>query len=120
MLQSLFKKKTSNPSPDTADSPVESTPSVVVSRCEERPVSPCGTAAWRFAGLTEFIARTEQKCLDIPVPNAGNSPRLGQVRRELRCRMTSRPEGIPQHITRTLESAYRESWRKWREFTGVV
>ena len=74
----------------------------------------------RFAGLPEFIARTEQECVEIALAHAANLPKLSQVRRELRDQMISRPKNNPQHFTCSLESAYRESWRKWRESKGVV
>ena len=91
-----------------------------VALCGERSVSRFGAADLHFAGLPEFIARTEQEYVEIALAHAADLPRLNQIRRELRDRMTSRPENNPQHITRSVESAYRESWRKWCESTGVV
>jgi predicted O-linked N-acetylglucosamine transferase (SPINDLY family) len=37
---------------------------------------------------------------------------LNQVRQSLRARMSA-PEWAPANITRHLETAYREMWRKW-------
>ena len=92
----------------------------VALRSAESPVSRFGAADLRFAGLPEFIAGTEQEYVEIALAHAANLPKLSQVRRELRDRMTSMPENNPQYITRSLESAYRESWRKWCESTGGV
>jgi protein O-GlcNAc transferase len=90
----------------------------VVTLCGENPFSRCGAAVLHFAGLPEFIAGTEQEYVEIALAYAANLPKLSQIRRELRDRMTSRPENNPRHITRSLESGYRESWRKWCECPG--
>jgi predicted O-linked N-acetylglucosamine transferase (SPINDLY family) len=53
--------------------------------------------------------------VEIALAYAANLPKLSQIRRELRDRMTSRPESNPQHITRSLEAAYRGMWQAWCE-----
>jgi protein O-GlcNAc transferase len=63
----------------------------VVTLCGESPASRCGAAVLRFAGLPEFIAGTEQEYVEIALAHAANLPKLNQIRRGLRDRMTSRP-----------------------------
>jgi Predicted O-linked N-acetylglucosamine transferase, SPINDLY family len=125
MLQRLFKKKSSNPSPDKADSPVAPTQSADQSIDLAQALSMASQyyRAGQFSkpeAAYRQIPRTEQKYVEIALAHGANLPKLSQVRRELRDRMTSRPENNPQHFTRSLESAYRESWRKWCESPGVV
>jgi hypothetical protein len=125
MLQRLFKKKLSNPSPDKADSPVVPAPSADLPIDLAQALS----MASQYHGTGQFsqaetacrqIPRTEQEYVEIALAHAANLPKLNQIRRELRDRMTSRPENNPQHFTRSQESAYRESWRKWYESPGAV
>jgi hypothetical protein len=125
MLQRLFKKKLSNPSPDKADSPVEPTPGADQSIDLAQALS----MASQYHGAEQFyqaetanlqIPRTEQAYMEIALARAANLPKLNQIRRELRDRMPPRPEDNPQHFTRSPESAYRESWHKWYQFPGAV
>jgi hypothetical protein len=125
MLQRLFKKKLSNPSPDKADSPAEPTPGADLPIDLVQALS----IASQYHGAKQFsqaetanlqIPRTEQAYMEIALTRAANLPKLNQIRQELRGRMTSRPEDNPQHSTRRLESAYFESCRKWCESPRVV
>jgi len=63
-------------------------------------------------GLTQFIAHTEDEYLQCVLNAADNLPELNRVRQSLRQRMNE-VDCDPATITRQLEDAYREMWRKW-------
>jgi len=63
-------------------------------------------------GLDEFIAHSEDEYVQCAVKFANDLPKLDEVRQSLRARMNA-PACQPATITRHLEAAYRDMWRKW-------
>jgi predicted O-linked N-acetylglucosamine transferase (SPINDLY family) len=63
-------------------------------------------------GLDEFITHSEDEYLQCAIRFANNLPALNQVRQSLRQRMSA-SACDPAAITRQLEAAYRDMWRKW-------
>jgi len=63
-------------------------------------------------GLDEFITHTEDDYLKCAIRMANDLTALNQVRQSLRQRMSA-SACDPAAITRQLEAAYREMWRKW-------
>lgn len=125
MLQRPIKKKSSYPSPDKADSPAAPAQSADKSIDLAQALS----MASQYHDAGQFfevevahrqMPRTEHVCAEVVLVNAANLLELNQIRRELSNRMTSRLEINPLHVTRSLESAYHESWRKWCESLGAA
>ena len=76
--------------------------------------SRCGVALLSRAGLGEFIAYSEEEYLQRAIQFAQDLPGLNRVRQSLRERMSGE-DCNPEIITRHMEAAYREMWRKWCE-----
>jgi predicted O-linked N-acetylglucosamine transferase (SPINDLY family) len=64
-------------------------------------------------GLTELAARTAEQYVGIAVALAGDLPRLGALRASLRDRLRASPLMDAPRFGRSVESAYREIWRRW-------
>ena len=66
-------------------------------------------------GLTELIADTPQRYVEIAVQLADNLERLSSLRASLRGQMAGSPLCDGQTFTRGLEDAYRRMWHRWCE-----
>jgi len=84
----------------------------VVSLTGDHAVSRLSAAHLSRVGLNEFISHSEDDYLQCVLTFANDLPRLSQVRQSLRQRMNA-SECSPANITRHVEAAYREMWRKW-------
>jgi len=78
----------------------------------DHPLSRFGTSLMSRVGLPEFICQTEDEYVQCTIRFANDLPALNAVRQSLRARMSA-PGWAPANITRHLEAAYREMWRKW-------
>jgi predicted O-linked N-acetylglucosamine transferase (SPINDLY family) len=65
------------------------------------------------AGLSELIAETPAKYLELAVNWAGNLERLAGLRSRLRTTMEASPLCDGKRFTRGLEEAYRSMWQRW-------
>jgi predicted O-linked N-acetylglucosamine transferase (SPINDLY family) len=65
-------------------------------------------------GLTDWIARSPDEYVTVAQRHAGDLDRLANVRSTLRGRMAATVCDA-QGVTRGLEEAYREMWRRWCE-----
>jgi predicted O-linked N-acetylglucosamine transferase (SPINDLY family) len=77
-----------------------------------------GRAGLCFAhnlGLPELAARTPEQFVATAVALAGDLPRLGQLRSELRGRMERSPLMDAPRFAHNLDAAYRWMWRRWCE-----
>jgi len=72
----------------------------------------CGVSLMSRVGLPEFICHSEDEYVQCAVKFANDLPALNTVRQSLRARMDA-PACQPATITRHLEAAYLEMWRKW-------
>lgn len=84
----------------------------VVTLAGEHMVSRCAVPLLSRVGLDEFITHNEEDYFQHAVRMAQNLPGLDRIRQSLRERMSASSYG-PQIVTRHLEAAYREVWRKW-------
>lgn len=72
-----------------------------------------GVSLINQVGLTELIAKTPEKYVQIAVNLAQDTDKLANLRAGLRQRMAGSPLCDGAGFTRDLEQAYREMWRKW-------
>jgi protein O-GlcNAc transferase len=75
-------------------------------------VSRVGVAAMSRVGLDQFITHSEEEYLQRAIALVQDLPGLSRIRQGLRDRMGS-ANCEPAAITRHLEAAYRDMWRKW-------
>ncbi|CAG0965394.1 partial protein O-GlcNAc transferase, partial [Rhodocyclaceae bacterium] len=72
-----------------------------------------GVALMEGLGLGEFVAPTEDAYVARVLQLAGNLPRLNAIRQSLRQRIAANLDRDPQRLTRHLEAAYRDIWKRW-------
>ena len=72
-----------------------------------------GASALVSLGLSEWIADTREKFIEIGIRAAGDLGSLVHLRSELRARMAASPLCDARSFTRSLEQAYRALWRRW-------
>lgn len=84
----------------------------VVTLAGEHMVSRCAVPLLSRVGLDEFITHNEEDYFQRAVRMAQDLPGLDRIRQSLRERMSTSNHGS-QTVTRHLEAAYREMWRKW-------
>lgn len=75
-------------------------------------VSRCAVPLLSRAGLNDFITHNEEEYFQNAIKMAQDLPNLNRVRQSIRERMSMK-NCDPLTITRDLEDAYREIWRKW-------
>jgi predicted O-linked N-acetylglucosamine transferase (SPINDLY family) len=63
--------------------------------------------------MPELIARTPDQYVALASTLAGDVARLTALRQTLRERMRSSPLMDAPRFARTVETAYREMWRRW-------
>jgi predicted O-linked N-acetylglucosamine transferase (SPINDLY family) len=76
-------------------------------------VSRIGLSILSTSGLTEFIAQSEDDFVRRAADLAGDLPRLAQCRRTMRQRMKASAFMDAPRLTRHVELACRERWRRW-------
>lgn len=85
----------------------------VITLAGENMVSRCGVTLLSRVGLTDFIVRSEEEYLQRALQFAQDLPELNRIRQSLRGRMDEGSSNGAESITRHLEDAYRDMWRKW-------
>jgi predicted O-linked N-acetylglucosamine transferase (SPINDLY family) len=85
----------------------------VVSLAGQTAVSLAGRSILSNVGLSELVADTPEKYLEIATALATDAPRLVQVRSSLRQRMRTSPLMDPRSFASDIENAYRAMWRAW-------
>ncbi len=75
-------------------------------------VSLVGGAMLSRVGMSEFVTHSEEEYLQRAIQLAQELPSLNRIRQSLRARINA-GDFEPEKITRNLEMAYREVWRKW-------
>jgi predicted O-linked N-acetylglucosamine transferase (SPINDLY family) len=63
--------------------------------------------------LSELVAESPEKYLEISVSLARDRPRLAALRAELRERMERSPLRDSKGFARDVEAVYRQVWRDW-------
>lgn len=84
----------------------------VITLAGEHMVSRCAVPLLSRVGLGEFITHNEEEYFQRAIQIAQDLPGLNRIRLSIRERMSASNHG-PQTVTRHLEAAYREMWRKW-------
>ena len=84
-----------------------------ITLCGKRHVGRVGASILTHVGLTELIAADESDYVAKAVQLAGNIDRLQGLRSSLRQRMINSPICDEKGFARSIETAYREMWRKW-------
>ena len=85
----------------------------VITLVGETPVSRAGWSQLSNLNLRELAATTATKFVQIAVDLASDWPRLSDLRRTLRSRMTQSPLMDAPKFARGIESAYRHMWQTW-------
>jgi protein O-GlcNAc transferase len=85
----------------------------VVTLYGKRYASRMAAGALSALGMTEFIADTAEKYLEIAAGWANDVEGLARLRGGLRDRMRASPLCDGRGFTRSLEQTYRELWRRW-------
>ncbi|MGV8991761.1 MAG: tetratricopeptide repeat protein [Thiobacillus sp.] len=84
----------------------------VITMAGEHMASRCAVPLLSRVGLSEFITHNEKEYLQRATQMAQDLPRLNRIRQSIRDRMSA-SSCEPGTVTRHLEAAYREAWRKW-------
>jgi predicted O-linked N-acetylglucosamine transferase (SPINDLY family) len=85
----------------------------VVTRVGRTVVGRAGLSQLTNLNLTELVGYTDEQFIKIAVELAENLPRLTELRRTLRDRMTASPLTDSLRFAGDMESAYREMWKAW-------
>ncbi len=72
-----------------------------------------GTSQLHNIGLSELIADSQEKYLQIAVELANDIPRLDRLRADMRERVATSPLMDAARFTTDLESTYRKMWHAW-------
>jgi protein O-GlcNAc transferase len=72
----------------------------------------------RVAGLSEWVARSEQEYVKIACELARSPAELARRRAGLRAELLASPLCDHGGVTRELEELYRQLWRRWCEGSG--
>jgi len=84
----------------------------VVTLAGSTAISRQGLSLLSRVGLVDFIAQDHEQYVSIAVQFANNPMGLNRVRQNLRQKVNG-GSYAPEIITRHLETAYRQMWRKW-------
>jgi len=84
----------------------------VITLAGEHMVSRCAVPLLSRVGLSDFITHNEEDYFQRAIQLAQDLPGLDRIRQSIRERMSASNYGS-QTVTRHLETAYREMWRKW-------
>ena len=85
----------------------------VIALAGERHAGRVGVSVLAAAGLDGLIAPTVDDYVDLGAALARDLDRLARMRGELRPRLERTPLGDVKRLTRAIEAAYREMWRRW-------
>jgi predicted O-linked N-acetylglucosamine transferase (SPINDLY family) len=87
----------------------------VITRVGKTVVGRAGFSQLCNLGLPELAAQDDEQFVAIATDWAGDLPRLAQLRRTLRERMSASPLADASRFARNIEAAYRQMWRTWCE-----
>jgi protein O-GlcNAc transferase len=85
----------------------------VITLAGDRHASRMGLSLMTAIGLPEFVAQTPEEYVQIGVRFANDLPKLREIRRTMRDRLTASPLLDGATYTKNLEAAYRHVWKKW-------
>jgi protein O-GlcNAc transferase len=79
----------------------------------ERCAGRMAASALTSLSLTEWVADSPEKFIEIGIRAACDLERLARLRADLRARMAASPLCDAKSFTRSLEQTYRDLWRRW-------
>jgi predicted O-linked N-acetylglucosamine transferase (SPINDLY family) len=82
-------------------------------------VARAGLSVLSAVGLAECVAYTTEQYVDVAARLASDLPRLAELRRGLRQRVTDSPLADARGLAGKLEAAFREMWRRWCQREGA-
>jgi predicted O-linked N-acetylglucosamine transferase (SPINDLY family) len=85
----------------------------VVSRVGRTAMGRAGWSQLSNLKLTELAAHSDDEFVKIAMELAADLPRLSELRRTLRQRLTDSPIMDAPRFARDVEAAYRDMWRHW-------
>jgi predicted O-linked N-acetylglucosamine transferase (SPINDLY family) len=85
----------------------------VVSLAGQAPHARGGASVLSNVGLPELVAQSEDEYVAMALELAKDLPRLAELRSTLRQRMLNSPLTDAPAFARSVESAYRQMWRRW-------
>jgi predicted O-linked N-acetylglucosamine transferase (SPINDLY family) len=83
-------------------------------------VSRGGVSILSNVGLHELIARNPHEYISKVTDLANDLPRLSDLRKNLRSQMQRSPLLDAPRFARSIESAYRQMWRKWPDASPML
>ncbi|HAX78233.1 MAG TPA: hypothetical protein DCY88_21040, partial [Cyanobacteria bacterium UBA11372] len=92
----------------------------VISLAGKSHVSRVGVSLLSSVGLEELIAQSAPEYIQKAVNLANNKNKLQQLRASLRSRMQAAPLTNASLIAQSLETAYRQMWRRWCDSLPVA
>jgi predicted O-linked N-acetylglucosamine transferase (SPINDLY family) len=87
----------------------------VVTRVGATLVGRAGWSQLNNLGKTQWAARSDEEFAPIAAGLAGDLPRLGRLRRELRGQLRASPLCDGPKFARNMENGFRQMWRHWCE-----
>jgi predicted O-linked N-acetylglucosamine transferase (SPINDLY family) len=85
----------------------------VVTLSGKTAVGRVGRSILSNVGLTELVAESADRYVQIAIGLANDPDRLKQLRGELRPRLIASPMMTGERLTRDIEAAYRNAWRRY-------
>ena len=85
----------------------------VISLAGERFIERLSASMLQAVGLGELVADSAEDYIDRAVSLAADMSRRQALRAGLRARLESSPLCDAVDLTRALETAYRQVWRRW-------
>jgi protein O-GlcNAc transferase len=85
----------------------------VVTRLGPTAMGRAGLSQLSNLGLTDLAANSDDQFARIAAALAADQPRLADLRRTLRQRLTDSPIMDAPRFARDVEAAYRQMWRQW-------
>ena len=85
----------------------------VVTRAGTSALSRAGGSVLHAIGLSDWVAQTAEEYIRIAEEQAGDLPRLAEMRATLRPRMEASPLMDAPRFARNIEEAYRSMWQQW-------
>jgi protein O-GlcNAc transferase len=85
----------------------------VVTLAGRRHAGRVGVSLLTNAGLADLIARDPSHYIELATQLAGDRPRLGELRENLRDRLTRSALTDGPKFARSVEAVYRVMWRRW-------
>lgn len=85
----------------------------VLTRPGPTPASRAGLSLLTTAGLTDYVAGSDDAFVELAFEKSRNLEKLGRLRAELRSRLQASPLMDAPRFARNVESSFRVMWQEW-------